>query len=82
MRCVAVEALSDTRSSIKDGLDGDEIPAGGAIEDGLEERLSSLRVSPSGGGSCCVTTDGEADAARSCSSRLVPVTGDGGGFAD
>lgn len=58
------------------------MPGGGATEDGLEERLASLCVSASGSGSVCVTTDGEADAARSCSSKLAPVMGDGGGFAN
>lgn len=76
-----MEALPGSRSSVKTGLDGDEIPAGGAIEDGLEEWLSSLCVSSSGGGSDCVTTEGEADAARSCSSKLTPVMGDGDDFA-
>jgi hypothetical protein len=74
--------LLESWSSTNDNLDGDEMPAGEAIEDGLEERRSSLCVSTSGGGSCCVTTDGEADAARSWSSRLAPVMGDGEDLAN
>lgn len=82
MRCAAVEALLSSRSSTPDGLTGDEMPVGGVAEEGLEERWSLLCVSPTGGGSGCVTTDGEADAARSCSSRLAPVMGDGDDFTD
>lgn len=61
-----VEALLDALSS----------PVGGAAEDGLEGWWSSPCVSASAGCSDCVITDGEADAARSCSSRLAPVMGE------
>ena len=57
------------------------MPVGGATKDGLEGRLSSLCVSKSEGGGGCATTDGEADAARSCSSRPASAMGDGDDFA-
>lgn len=79
--CAEVETLSEFRSSVRDVRDGEGNLATGAIEDDLELLCSSLCVSASVGGSGCVTTDGEADAARSCSSRLAPVTGDGEDFA-
>lgn len=75
-----MEALLGIRSSVKDVRDGEGMFSTGAIEDGLEERCSSLCVSASEGGSGCVITDGEADAARSCSSRLAPVMEDGDDF--
>ena len=53
----------------------------GATEDGLERRLTSLRVNSSEGGGSCVATDGEADASRSCSSRPASAMGDGDDFA-
>lgn len=43
--------------------------------------ITSLCNDDSTEGKVCVATDGEAEAARSCSSRLgVPTTGDGDGL--
>lgn len=55
-----------------------EVVGEGAADDGLTTRIVSLCVDDLLGGRAWLTTDGEADAARSCSSRLgALMMGDG-----
>jgi hypothetical protein len=60
----------------------DEASARGTIAEGLATCIVSLWVNDPVGGSGWTATEGEADAARSCSSRLgVPIIGDEDDFA-
>ena len=53
----------------------------GAVEEGLDTSFAPLCAEASTGSRGWTETDGEADAARSCSSRLAaPATAEGGGF--
>ena len=81
MAGASAEALLRSRSSATELIGDDAPPAGGAAN-GLGDWSSSFLVATSEGegGSRCVITDGEADAARNCSSRLGPVAEEGDDF--